>query len=58
MFSFSNWMLIVAGGSLLFSLFELILPPGRMNKFIKNTLNIFYMYIIIYPIITFIKDVV
>ena len=51
MFSFKTWMITVAGGSLLISLFEMILPPGRMNDFSKCILNLIYVYIIIFPII-------
>jgi len=52
MFSFRSWMITVVGGSLIVSLFDIVLPPGKMNDFSKCVLNLFYVYIIIFPIIS------
>ena len=52
-----NWIIMVAGASILFAVFDIVLPIGKMNSFVKNILNIFYMYILIFPVIEFIKGV-
>lgn len=56
MFLFYNWIITIAGASLLLSLFEMILPVGKMKFFIKNVLSFFYMYIVISPLINLFKD--
>lgn len=55
MFSFKNWIITIVGASLLVSLFEMILPSGKMNFFLKSVLNLFYMYLVILPIIELVK---
>jgi len=58
MFSFSSWIISVAGGALLFGLLRLVSPCGKMAEFVSGVLNIFYMYIVVFPIIEYIKNII
>ena len=49
---FGSWMLSIVGGSILISIFDLILPIGRMYDFAKGIINIVYVYIIIHPLLS------
>jgi len=53
---FNSWILTVVGGSIVLTLFELILPIGKMNLFLKSIMGIFYVYIIFLPIINLFKS--
>lgn len=55
MFNFNSWIVGIAGGSLIISLFEMIAPFGKMGSFCKSIFGVFYIYIIFNPIIEMIK---
>ena len=52
---FNSWIVSIVGGSIILSVFEILLPIGKMNKFLKNIIGIFYVYIIFLPVIKIIK---
>ena len=58
MFSFTSWITVVVGASIIITFLEMILPIGKMNDFLKSVLNIFYCYLVLYPIIDYIKFII
>ena len=56
MFDFNNWIITIAGGSILISIFEIIAPFGKMKDFCKSIFGLFYIYIVINPILQFISS--
>lgn len=53
MISFQSWIISIAGASVIFSLFDNVLPVGKMGEFSRSIVSIFYSYVIIYPIVDF-----
>lgn len=58
MFDFRNYIVTVAGASLIVSLLELVLPIGKMKEFTKSIINVLYMYIVISPVVEYIKLII
>lgn len=55
MSEFSVYILSVAGVVILTVLVEIVLPSGKMNKYVKGILAVFMVFVIVNPIINFVK---
>jgi len=57
-FEINKYILSITGGSLIISIFEIVAPIGKMGEFCKIVFNMFYIYILIIPILNLIKNIV
>ena len=58
MFNFESWIITIVAGSLLICVFEMVLPVGKMNKICSNIFGVIYIYIVMSPIIDFVKSII
>lgn len=54
---FKKWIILLCSSVVLFSFLELIFPPGKMKNFIYKITGVFYVYVIIYPLLDMIEYV-
>lgn len=50
--AFSSWILSVVGVVLIVVVVEMILPSGKVSKFIKTILSLFIVFVFVSPIVT------
>ncbi len=46
-----DWIVLIVSATLLVVVLKMILPLGKMNGFCNDVLNLFYIYIVISPIL-------
>ena len=56
MFSFVSWMLTIVGASLIVSILNMVTPSGKMGVFCSGIINIFYVYVVISPLLNYILN--
>ena len=57
LFNFENWIVSIASTSLILSIFEIILPLGKMRNICKSVMGIYYIFVIILPIFNVLKSI-
>ena len=51
-----GWILSIVGMVLIGVIFEIIVPDGKTNSFIKSIFAIFFMFVVVSPIINLVKN--
>ena len=55
MFDFRGWVITVVAANLLIGVVNLIAPFGKMKKMCSSVFDIFYVFLIINPLLVFLQ---